>query len=111
MLIPDFHSAFLKEATLEAMMLATRTGLACRIYKNTHGVFPENLAALVPDILDAVPVDPFTGNPLVYKVQPGGFILYSLGSNEKDDGGRGTYLIDKLIMEKDDDWAWKEGVN
>jgi len=110
MLISDFRSAFLKEATLEAMMLATRTGLACRIFKNQHGFFPENLTALVPDILDDVPIDPFTGNPLVYRIRPDGLIIYSLGSNEKDDEGRGTYLIDKLIMDKDDDWAWREGV-
>jgi predicted RNA polymerase sigma factor len=37
-----------------------------------------------------------------------GFIVYSLGSNEKDDRGRSTYMITQMVMEKDDDWAWRE---
>jgi hypothetical protein len=107
-LFPDFQSVFLKEATLEAMMLTTKAGLACKIYKIQTGHYPESLAALVPDLLDKEPIDPFTGKPLIYRLQDGGIIIYSVGSNEKDDGGRGTYQITQLVMEKDDDWAWKE---
>jgi hypothetical protein len=107
--MPDFQSVFLKEATLEAMMLTTKAGLACKIHKNQTGHYPENLEALVPEFLDKVPVDPFTGKPLIYRVQEdGGVIIYSVGSNEKDDGGRGTYQITQLVMDKDDDWAWSE---
>jgi hypothetical protein len=107
LLLPDFEAAFLKETTLEAMMLATRTGLACKIFKNRNGRYPENLAALVPGILAEMPSDPFTGKPLVYRLQDDGVIIYSVGSNEQDDGGRGTWMITQLVMEKDDDWAWK----
>jgi hypothetical protein len=107
-LLPDVHSAIMKEATLEAMMLATRTGLACKIYKARTGRYPTGLEALVPDILPEVPIDPFTGKPLVYKIENGELLVYSLGSNEKDDGGRGTYLFTQLVMEKDDDWTWRE---
>jgi hypothetical protein len=110
LLFADFQSVFLKESTLEAMMLATRAGLACKIYRNKTGHYPENLEALVPDILTEVPIDPFTGKPLVYKIENGELLIYSLGSNEKDDGGRGTYLITQLVMEKDDDWTWREKI-
>ena len=108
LLLADFQIVFLKEATLEAMMLTTKAGLACKIYKNETGHYPETLGALIPDILDEVPIDPFTGKPLTYKLQDGGVLIYSVGSNEKDDEGRGTYQITQLVMEKDDDWAWKE---
>jgi len=37
-----------------------------------------------------------------------GFIVYSVGSNQKDEGGRGTWTITQMVMEKDDDWAWIE---
>lgn len=104
----DFQSGFLKEATLEAMMLTTKAGLACKIYKNKTGHYPEKLETLVPELLGKVPVDPFTGKPLIYRLQDGGVLIYSVGSNEKDDGGRGTYQITQLIMDKDDDWAWSE---
>jgi hypothetical protein len=109
LLLVDFQSVFLKEATLEAMMLTTQAGLACKIYKNETGHYPENLEALVPDFMDALPTDPFTGKPLIYRLQDSGVLIYSVGSNEKDDEGRGTYQITQLVMEKyDDDWAWKE---
>ena len=108
LLLADFQSVFLKEATLEAMMLTTKAGLACKIYKNETGHYPENLDALVPELMGTVPIDPFTGNPLIYRIQDGGVLIYSVGSNEKDDEGRGTYQITQLVMEKDDDWAWKE---
>jgi hypothetical protein len=109
-LLPDFRGVFLKEATLEAMMLTTKAGLACRIYRQKYGRYPENLAALVPELSDSEPIDPFTGKPLIYKMENGELLIYSLGSNEKDDGGRGTYMITQLVMEKDDDWTWREKI-
>jgi len=108
LLLADFRSVFMKEATLEAMMLTTKAGLACKTYKNETGHYPESLDVLVPKPMDTMPIDPFTGKPLAYKLQDGGVLIYSVGSNEKDDVGRGTYQITQLVMEKDDDWAWKE---
>ena len=99
---------FLKNAELEATYLAARTGWACRLYKSRMGQYPERLEALIPGILTEVPVDPFTGKPFVYRREGEGFIVYSLGSNQKDDGGRSTYMITQLVMDKDDDWTWKE---
>jgi hypothetical protein len=107
---PNYQSAFLKEASLEAVTLATEAGLACKIYKNKYGRYPENLDALVPEILDKVPIDPFSDKPLVYKLTADEVLVYSLGSNEKDDGGRQTYNLTQLVMEKDDDWAWREKI-
>jgi hypothetical protein len=107
-MIGNFEEAFMKEAMLEASLLAARTGLACKLFKSRTGAYPESLEALVPGILKEVPVDPFTGKPFVYRREREGFIVYSLGSNEKDDGGRSTYMITQMVMEKDDDWTWKE---
>ena len=104
----DVRSSLLKEATLEAMILATKAGVACKIYKNQTGRYPDNLETLVPNILGKLPIDPFTDKPLIYRLQDGGVLIYSVGANGKDDGGRGTYSISQLVMEKDDDWAWKE---
>lgn len=106
--LPDMEAAFMKAATLEALILTARVGLACRIFKSRTGEYPENLEALVPGLLTEVPVDPFTGKPLVYRREGKGFIVYSFGSNLKDDDGRSTYEIKSLVTEKDDDWTWKE---
>jgi len=90
------------------MVDTARIGLACKIYKNRYGEFPAALAELIPAILQEIPVDPFTGGSLIYKRSDDGFIVYSVGSNLKDDEGRETQRITSLVMEKDDDWAWKE---
>lgn len=107
---PNFSSAWLKEAILEAFMGTGKIALACKIYKNREGHFPEDVSALIPDILEKAPLDPFTGDPYIYKLQDDGFIVYSMGSNERDDGGRATYQITQLVAEKDDDWPWREKV-
>lgn len=109
LLIPSATGVSLKKATIEAKILAARAGLACKIYQNRHGTFPEELSQLVPDILSEVPTDPFSGKSLIYRRTPSGFIVYSVGSNGKDDGGRETRQITKIVAEKDDDWVWYEG--
>jgi len=61
---------------------------ACR-YHNARGAWPETLAALVPAYLPAVPADPFTGKPLLLARAPDGRpILYSVGRDMTDDGGK-----------------------
>lgn len=107
-LLDNMETTFMKTATLDALILTARVGLACRIFKSRTGEYPENLQALVPALLTDVPIDPFTGDPLVYRREGEGFIVYSLGSNLNDDGGRSTWEITQLVMEKDDDWTWKE---
>jgi hypothetical protein len=103
-----YGTVFLKQAMLEATFLASRTGLACKLHKSRTGEYPDKLEVLVPGILKEIPVDPFTGRPFVYRREGDGFIVYSFGSNEKDDGGRSTYMISQEVMDKDDDWTWKE---
>lgn len=108
MLFPNLEAAFLKEATLEAVLDSARLGIACKIYRSASGNYPEKLSDLRPEILEELPLDPFTGKPYAYRKQDPGFIVYSLGSNLRDDEGRGTLNITQLVMEKDDDWFWKE---
>jgi len=66
------------------------------------------ISDLAPDILPEVPLDPFTGKPYIYRLEDEGFIVYSVGSNQKDDNGRGTWEITSIVMEKDDDVTWRE---
>ena len=106
--VQNMEATFLKVAIFDALILTSRAGLACRIHKVRTGQYPESLEALVPALLTEVPVDPFTGRPLVYRRAGEGFIVYSFGSNLKDDGGRSTWETTQLVMDKDDDWTWKE---
>jgi hypothetical protein len=62
--------------------------VACALerYHLAHGRYPQSLAALAPEFQP--PPDIINGEPLKYGLTSGGgFALYSVGWNEKDDGG------------------------
>ena len=61
---------------------------AVRRYALTHGSLPENLEVATREAgLKAVPTDPYSGGPMHYKVIDGKPVVYSVGSDGKDDGG------------------------
>ena len=64
------------------------TALAIRLYQRDHGgQRPPTLAALVPDYLPAVPLDPMATNgaTIGYVAAPVAPYVYSVGDNGKDD--------------------------
>lgn len=61
--------------------------LAADAHRQRTGRLPRSLSELVPGGLDAPPVDPVTGSPLVYRVEQHGFAVYSVGDNGVDDAG------------------------
>ncbi len=68
---------------------ATISILALQRYKADKGSFPDDLQELVTaDYLRQLPVDVFSGRLLVYRKTDESFILYSIGNNFKDDGGK-----------------------
>jgi hypothetical protein len=71
-----------------AQLLTTRVGLAIERYRLAAGKLPDALTDLVPVYLDAVPRDPFDGNDLRYKRLDVGFVVYSIGEDLIDDGGK-----------------------
>ena len=63
---------------------------ALAAYRHDHGSYPEKLDDLAPKYLPAIPDDLFSGKALIYRPDEKGYLLYSVGVNGKDDGGR-TY--------------------
>ncbi len=63
-------------------------GLALRRYQIAKRKCPAKLEELVPTFMEAVPKDRFTGSPLVYRPAEKDYVLYSIGPNGKDDGGK-----------------------
>ena len=66
-------------------MEATMTVCALRGFTLTHGKPPERLSELVPEFLASVPIDPFDGKPMRYRREGDGWVLWSVGSDRKDD--------------------------
>jgi hypothetical protein len=71
-----------------AHLRTTRVGLALERYRLADGKLPDNLTELVPGYLESVPKDPFDGKDLRYKKLEAGFIVYSIGEDQIDDGGK-----------------------
>ena len=84
--------------------------IALQRYELRHGNPAADLPALVPEFLREVPWDYFAAAPLRY--QPGGrdqFVLYSIGPDEKDDGGnasREESNITSFIFQNGLDLMW-----
>lgn len=96
--------------------------IACGLerWRMAHGSYPKTLEELVPDFLDKSPHDIINGEPLKYRLKKDGqFLLYSVGWNEKDDGGiypktGATQPPDssgenyyKVYRSETGDWVWQ----
>jgi len=66
----------------------TRVALALAAYRAERGKYPERLPAVVPRYIPVLPVDRFSGKPLKYRLTKKAFLLYSVGENGRDDGGK-----------------------
>lgn len=67
----------------------TRVAFALAWYQRENGRYPDRLDALALEYLPAAPKDRFSGGDPVYRPNASGYLLYSVGVNGKDDGGRG----------------------
>lgn len=88
MLLPPFRSAIAKEATSLSEVQTAQTALAVERFRLAHGKLPEKLDELVPQFLSNVPTDPFDSEPLRFKLMEKGYVIYSIGSDGEDNGGR-----------------------
>jgi hypothetical protein len=81
-------------AQVQQQMAAT--AIAIQRFRLQTGELPADLAALVPKYLSALPRDGMDGKTLRYRLPPeGGFVLYSVGLDGKDDGRDSTPVTDK----------------
>jgi hypothetical protein len=84
MLFPAMRGGMLRLQSGITDARVTRVGLVALRHAEAHGAFPQDL-----DVLKAGNVeDPFTGKPLVYRTTDKGFIIYSVGEDFVDDGGK-----------------------
>jgi hypothetical protein len=87
-IMPSLSLCTTGDIRIVAQLRTAQTGLAVQRYRLASGRLPDTLAELVPTYLDAVPKDPFDGKDLRYKKLETGFVVYSIGRDGKDDGGK-----------------------
>ncbi len=83
-LTPVYAQSLNKNASDEARIDVVRCAARVLAWRQTHnGTFPKSLA----EAMTKVPMDPYNGNPLRYRVVGNGFVVYSVGPTGKFDGG------------------------
>ena len=90
--IPNFSRA--TKALAGNQTRVNQAFIACGLerYRGAHGDYPETLDTLVPQFIEKLPRDLLGGQPLHYqRTADGKFMLYSIGWNDTDDGGKTTF--------------------
>ena len=80
---------FLLHARSLTTLRSARVALAAERFRMDHGQWPTKLESLVPKYIDAIPLDPFTGNPLRHSIQDGLFVVHGTQRREKPGDGPG----------------------
>lgn len=109
MLAPAIGKAASKSARIQANL--DHAWIACAIerFRIANNRYPNQLQALVPQYAEKLPSDVINGEPLKYRVgENDHYVLYSVGWNQKDDGGIGKPKPVKGAKVDPDagDWVW-----
>ncbi len=86
---PERRRRQLHSSALDLAGIRTaRVAVAVERYRRANaGEPPSTLAALVPTYLNAIPIDPFSGEPVRYRATGSDYVVYSHGIDGKDDEG------------------------
>ena len=76
--------AFVKDA---ALLRLAQSAIAVERYRLANGRLPVALSDCVPVYLDAVPDDPFDGQPIRFRLAERGYLVYSVSIDLDDDSG------------------------
>jgi hypothetical protein len=89
---------------------ADTAAIACAIerFKMAKGRLPESLEELMPQFMEKLPHDIIDGESLKYKrTEDGHYAIYSVGWNEKDDGGLAGFKKGEHDVPEEGDWVWR----
>jgi hypothetical protein len=87
LMVPSMHKFAEAFWHRQAWLRCAIVAVAAERYRLANGHWPDSLPSLVPEYLAGVPLDPFDAKPLRYLRLKDGVMIYSVGPDEKDDGG------------------------
>ena len=85
-------------ARMKTNLYLAQMALALSAYHGEHQEYPAKIADLAPKYLPEIHPDPFSDQDFHYKTETGGYLLYSVGRNGIDDGGK-NFLADHSVSE------------
>ncbi len=77
----------ISQARTQAFLRVTIVALAAEQYRQEKTLWPNALSQLVPRFLKEIPQDPFHDGPLKLAHKNDGIVIYSVGLDNRDDGG------------------------
>lgn len=95
---PALEQACIAEVRTRIRQELIAIGFALAKYRSLNQQYPTELELLIPNQLSLLPRDPWTGAGYVYRVTEDGYLLYSIGANEKDDGGHSGQGADDVAL-------------
>jgi hypothetical protein len=99
--LPNFAKALQTAAANQTLLNQARLSCALERFRLAKGNYPDSLDALTPGFVEKLPHDLIGGQQLKYRLnQDGGYLLYSIGWDEKDGGG----VPGK--SREEGDWVW-----
>ncbi len=100
--LPGIHACVDAEDRATMNFELNKLAFALAAYRVDRGSYPAKLEELKPKYVAEVPKDIFANDgPLHYEVKDGGYLLYSVGVNGRDDGGK---RIEDCDAEKPEGW-------
>lgn len=106
-LTPSYVRAAEKFARAQASVDQARLACALERYRLAKGQYPEGLQLLVGQFIDKLPQDIIDGQALKYhRTEDGHFVLYSVGWNETDEGGKLALTKQGNPELNKGDWVW-----
>ena len=107
----QFDGKFLEKiAAGQSYVNLACAAIALERYRLANGGYPESLDAFAPQFMEKVPHDIIGGEPLHYRrTDDGQFVLYSVGWNERDDGGVVVFTKGSTptVDINQGDWVWR----
>ncbi len=94
-----------RAASVETRIRQARIACVIQRYALTEKALPSSLNQVLPHYLERIPVDIVNGEPMRYRSNGKDYVLWSIGWNEKDDGGEA--YSGEQSPEKKLDWVWK----
>jgi len=104
-----FTAPAIKFSFVQARTAVTQIACALERFRLAHGNYPNTLGELVPDCIHALPHDIMNGEAYHYRLNADGtFLLYSVGWNQTDDGGKVVFKKDAptQVDYEQGDWVW-----
>jgi hypothetical protein len=88
MMMPALQACSEAEDRARTREVLGQLGFALAADHAEHDGYPDSLNALAPKYISRIPNDLYTDGPLHYRRDGAGCLLYSVGTNGRDDGGR-----------------------